>query len=190
MGKISITFTEEQVKLIKCLRVKPIEIRHEKSDLYKYTNYIRKKLEKFDDCKTGKSISAVRDIMLKLEGIDRISAISKAYAVEDNDKYYGIDTYDFFNCDYWFDQMAHIVGLSNQVIKGTEEDVDGPKYPKEVIEHLRELDDFLVTNIQHIEDILHQFCDRGGIEAGITYVAYDYEGIWYKEEDWKAIGRR
>ena len=185
MAKVTITFTDEHVKLIRCLRFKQLEIRHEKSELGKYTNYIRQKLEKLDN---DDNVSIIRDINSKLESIDRESAISKSYAVEDNDKYYGIDTYDLFNSDY--DQMAHIVGCSDKVISGTEEDTDGPKYPQEVIEHLRELDDFLVTNILAIEDILHQFCDRGGIKVGVTYVSYDYEGIWYTEEDWKKIGRR
>ena len=187
MAKVTITFTDEHVKLIRCLRFKQLEIRHEKSELGKYTNYIRQKLEKLDN---DDNVSIIRDINSKLESIDRASAISKSYAVEDNDKYYGIDTYDLFNSDYWYDQMAYIVGCSDKVISGTEEDTDGPKYPQEVIEHLRELDDFLVTNILAIEDILHQFCDRGGIKIGVTYVSYDYEGIWYTEEDWKKIGRR
>ena len=188
MAKVTITFTEEHIKLIRCLRFKQIEIRHEKSELGKYTNYIRKKLDAING--TIEIGEEIHDISTRLDAIDRISAISKAYAAEDVDKYYGIDTYDLFNCDYWYDQMAHIVGLSDKVIPGTEEDTNGPKYPEEVIKHLMELDDFLVTNIVSIEDIIHQFCNRGGIEAGVTYVSYDYEGIWYKEEDWKKIGRR
>lgn len=188
MAKITITFTEEHIKLIRCLRFKQLEIKHEKSDLSKYTNYIRQNLNRL-----GKDLSylpLIKDVSTKLDSIDRASAISKAYSVEDNDKYYGIDTYDLFEADYWYDHMARIIGCSNQVIAGTEEDTDGPKYPPEVISHLRELDDFLVNNILHIEDILHQFCDRGGIKAGVTYVAYDYEGIWFTEEDWKTMGRR
>jgi hypothetical protein len=188
MAKITITFTDEHIRLIRCLRFKPLEIKHEKSELVKYTNYIRQKLDGLNEYKSN--ISVIRDIESKLESIDRASILSKSYAIEDNDKYYGIDTYDLFNADYWYDQMAHIIGCSDQVISGTEEDTDGPKYPEEVIEHLRELDDFLVTNIVSIEDILHQFCDRGGIKSGVTYVSYDYEGIWYAEEDWKKIGRR
>lgn len=188
MAKVTIAFTDEHVKLIRCLRFKQLEIRHEKSELVKYTNYIRQKLSVLPNDKDVSSI--VHDINSKLELIDRASALSKSYAIEDNDKYYGIDTYDLFNCDYWYDQMAHIVGLSDQVINGTEEDVDGPKYPQEVIEHLRELDDFIVTNILNIEDILHQFCDRGGIKSGVTYVSYDYEGIWHTEDEWKKMGRR
>ena len=185
MAKVTITFTEQHIKLIRCLRFKQIEIRHEKSELTKYTNYIRRRLN--DDLKDD---SLIEDIETKLNAIDRASNISKSYAVEDNDKYYGIDTYDLFNCDYWYDQMAHIVGLSDKVIPGTEEDTDGPKYPQEVIEELRVLDDFLVTNLQSIEDIIHQFCDRGGIKPNVKYISYDYEGIWHTEEEWKALGRR
>lgn len=188
MAKITITFTDEHVKLIRCLQFKQIEIKHEKSDLTKHTNYIRKLLKEI----SGKKEYAIltRDIEDRLNSIDRISKISKVLAVEDNDKYYGIDTYDLFSNDYWYDYMAHIIGCSDQVIRGTEEDTDGPKYPQEVIEHLRDLDAFLINNIVYIEDIIHQFSDRGGIKSGITYISYDYEGIWYTEEDWKKIGRR
>ena len=98
MAKVTITFTDEHVKLIRCLRFKQLEIRHEKSELGKYTNYIRQKLEKLDN---DDNVSIIRDINSKLESIDRASAISKSYAVEDNDKDYGIDTYDLFNSDYW-----------------------------------------------------------------------------------------
>ena len=188
MAKISLTFTDEHLKLIRCLRFKQIEIRHEKSELSKYTNYIRQKLDELaNDTRTA---SLIRDIESRLVAIDRASKLSKAFADEDNDKYYGIDTYDLFNADYWYDHMARIVGCSDQVISGTEEDTDGPKYPQEVIEHLRELDEFLITNLVHIEDIIHQFSDRGGIQSGVKYVSYDYEGIWYTEEDWKKIGRK
>jgi len=188
MAKVTITFTEQHIKLIRCLRFRQIEIRHEKSELTKYTNYIRKKLDAING--TIEIGEEIHGISTKLDAIDRISAISKAYAAEDVDKYYGIDTYDLFNCDYWYDQMAHIVGLSDKVIPGTEEDTDGPKYTQEVIEELRALDDFLVTNLQSIEDIIHQFCDRGGIKPNVKYISYDYEGIWHTEEEWKALGRR
>ena len=189
MGKIKLKFTEEQIKLIRCIRFKQLEIKHEKSDLTRYTNGIRKSLADIsrDDDETSAILQAVES---KLAAIERASRISKSYAVEDEDKYYGIDTYDLFNADYWYDHMAHIVGCSDQVIKGTEEDTNGPKYPQEVIDHLRELDNFLVSNLQYIEDILHQFCDRGGIKPDVTYVAYDYEGIWHTEEEWKEMGRK
>ncbi len=188
MAKISITFTDEHLKLIRCLRFKQIEIGHEKSELTKYTNYIRTRLKGISD--KSEMAALVRDIESRLNIIDNASKRSKALADEDNDKYYGIDTYDLFETDYWYDYMARIVGCSDQVIHGTEEDTNGPKYPQEVIEYLRDLDAFLINNLVHIEDILHQFSDRGGIKSGVTYVSYDYEGIWYTEDDWKKIGRR
>lgn len=189
MAKVTLTFTDEHIKLIRCLRIKQLEIRHEKSDLTKYTNYIRKKLEsEYDNVKHASSF--LRDIMQKLSAIDRASVKSKIYSVEDEGKYYGIDTYDLFDVDYWYDYMARILGISDHVIPGTEEDTDGPKYPKEDIEHLRDLDAFLITNLQNIEDIIHQFCDRGGIKADVKYISYDHEGIWYTEDEWKKMGRR
>ena len=50
-----------------------------------------------------------------------------------------------------------------------------------VLEHLKDLDSFMITNLPYIMDILLQFCTEG-IQSGVTYWAYDYQRIWHKEE--------
>ncbi len=46
---------------------------------------------------------------------------------------------------------------------------------------MRELDSFMVEHLQHIEEILHQFCTEG-IQPWVTYWCRDYERLWHKEE--------
>lgn len=190
MAKLTLTFTDEHLKLIRCLRFKQIEINHERSNLSRNTERVRNLLKELSLEVCKKNVYNLGELARQLDAIDAIAKRSKLLAEEDNDKYYGIDTYDLFGADFWYQQMAYIIGCADQVIKGTEEDVDGPKYPQEVIEHLRELDEFLIANLLHIEDIVHQFSDRGGIKAGVKYVSYDHEGIWYTEEEWKNMKRR
>ncbi|MBP5456339.1 MAG: hypothetical protein J6Y37_07545 [Paludibacteraceae bacterium] len=131
MAKISLTLTEEHIKLIRCLRFE-----------------------------------------------------------KKTDNIYGIDNYSLWGGTFIYEQMAYILGYGDKVIKGTEEDVDGPKYPADLIEKFNELDSFIVENIVNIEDLLHQRCNMGGILPGVKYVAYDHEGIWYTEDEWKNMRRR
>lgn len=51
----------------------------------------------------------------------------------------------------------------------------------DVLEHMKDLDSFIITNLPYIMDILLQFCTEG-IQPGVTYWAYDYQRIWHKEE--------
>ena len=131
MAKIKITFTDEQIKLIKCMRFKEL-----------------------------------------------------------SETTYGLDSYSLWGGNYLYEQIALILGYADRVIPGTEEDWDGPKYPTELMEKFIELDEFILKNLVSIEDILHQFCDKGGIQAGVTYVSYDYEGIWHTEDEWKNVLKR
>lgn len=99
-----------------------------------------------------------------------------------NDELFAIDTYDLFGGTFLYEDMALILGYMDKVIPGTMEDADGPKFDDETLAHLNELDSYIVENIQHIEDILHQFCTEG-IQEGVTYWCNPSEGIWHKEEN-------
>lgn len=98
-----------------------------------------------------------------------------------DDANYTIDTYDLFGGTYLYEDMALILGYMGNAIPETMEDADGPKFDEETQAHLNELDAFIVENFQHIEDILHQFCDEG-IQPGVKYWCKPTEGIWRKEE--------
>lgn len=89
----------------------------------------------------------------------------------------GIDDYDLYGGTHKYEQMAYILGCADKAIEG-EETIYGPKYPDDVMEHLRELDAFMVEHLLDIEEILHQFCDVG-ISPG-RYEAKDYQRLWKK----------
>lgn len=93
------------------------------------------------------------------------------------DKYYGIDTYELYHGSSLYQDMAEILGLQDKIIKGTEFDFDGPKYEPETMKYMIDMDAFIVDNILNIEEILHQFCDKGGLKPG-TYICKDNEHIW------------
>lgn len=96
------------------------------------------------------------------------------------DSVYGLDNFNLWGGTYIWEQMAYILGIYDHVIKGTEEDPTGPKFPEEDMEHMKDLDAFIITHLNHIFQILLQFCTEG-IQPGVTYWCYDYENIWHKE---------
>lgn len=112
---------------------------------------------------------------------EHIKLISNFRTRQLDDEHYAIDTYDMFGGTYLYEDMALILGYMDKVIPGTMEDADGPKFDDETLNHLNELDSFIVENLQNIEDILHQFCTEG-IQVGVTYWCNPSEGIWHKEE--------
>lgn len=96
-----------------------------------------------------------------------------------NDKYYGIDTYDVFDAGdtFLFEQMANILGYQDKIIPETRESYLGPLYEKEYQDKLEEYDRFIIENFVFIEEIIHQFCDQGGLNPGI-YSCLDNNRIW------------
>lgn len=120
--------------------------------------------------------------LIKNFRIQKLNELNVKNGIEDwTDKYYGIDTYGLFHGSHLYEDMAQILGVADQVIKGTEEDIDGPKYPKELMDNFIELDEYILDNILNIEEIVHQFSSEGGLKPGI-YTCKDNEHIWkYKE---------
>lgn len=179
MAKISLTFSEDHIKLIKCLRFRKLDIKRETKSLDAYTYQVRECLKLNDVDKSTQE--EVNDL---LKHIDKAVQKDKAFAKEENGKFYGFDSYDFFDSDNEAVTMAYILGCEDSIIEGTEENYDGPQFKEEAVKRFGELMDFIYTNIVHIEDILHQRCDKGGIQPNVKYVALDHEGIWYTEEEY------
>lgn len=183
MARITLELTEEHIKLIKCFRFQKINVKHEKSNIIPDLKYMFLTLE---ECDNNECSDYIKDeLKEKLEKIYDAASLSNMYAESDTDKYYGFDTYDFFGGDLLYEQMAYILGYQDQIIPGTEEDYDGPKFPPEVMEHFKDLMEFIFTRIVDIEDVLHQRCDKGGLQANVKYIAYDYERLWFTEEEFK-----
>lgn len=202
MARIKLTLTEEHIALLKNIRFGELIIQHPEKDLDVYVDMIRKNLVKINeeladlhDPEWREKLKTERDYMPdgiinfdyvneKLDRIMEASEISKRYAEADEKGYFGVDTYDLFGGNT-LELIARFIGCYDKVIKGTEEDFDGPKFPKEVVEHMAELFDFIIDNFTDIEELIHQRCFKGGVEPNVTYIAYDNEHIWMTEEEFK-----
>ena len=55
----------------------------------------------------------------------------------------------------------------------------GAEYSKEAMDKMHEIDEFIVENLQYIEEIIHQFCDVG-VKPG-KYSCLAYNRIWKYE---------
>ena len=99
------------------------------------------------------------------------------------DETVGIVKDNLYGGTYKYEQMALIVGLTDKAVPGTEEDMEtGTLYEKEAQLYMLELDKYIRENLLNIEEILHQFCLKGGLTVG-KYVCKDYQHIWHRVED-------
>lgn len=160
--KIKLKFTDEHIALIKALDFKKIDI--------------REMIERF---------SAVDSEVTVVDNGTRtpyrIGDILDRFHIE-ADNVYGLDNFNLWGGTYIWEQIAYIIGIYDHVIESTKEDPDGPKFPEEDMEHMKDLDCFIVTNLLYIEQILHQFCTEG-IQSGVTYWAYDHQLIWHRADE-------
>lgn len=99
------------------------------------------------------------------------------------DETVGIEKDNLYGGTYKYEQMALILGLTDKAVPGTEEDMEtGTLYEKEAQLYMLELDKYIRENLLNIEEILHQFCLKGGLTVG-KYVCKDYQHIWHRVED-------
>ena len=92
---------------------------------------------------------------------------------------YSIDINNLYGGDITFESIAYVLGRYDEHIDGTEEDPLGAKFPKEFEDYMWQLHGTIVENIRNIEEIVHQFCGRGGVTPG-TYVCQSNAHIWKK----------
>ena len=90
---------------------------------------------------------------------------------------YGIDTYGLWGGTNLYEDMANILGWQDKVIPETLENVMGPRYEDEFQQKMEEYDAFIVENLVFLEQILHQFCDKGGLNPGVSSCV-DNVQIW------------
>ena len=157
--KIKLCFTDEHIALIKAIQFEQINF-----------NEIIKSFSQYDTkVLMGHTEDDIKECSL--------GDILDKYRIE-IDSVYGIDTFNLWGGTYVWEQMAYILGLNEHVIEGTEADPTGPKYPDEDMEHMKDLNSFIITHLEHIFEILLQFCTEG-IKPNVTYWCYDYERIWH-----------
>lgn len=95
----------------------------------------------------------------------------------DDESIVGIAKDNLYGGTYKYEQMALILGFTDKVVPGTEEDFKGSLYEKDVQLHMQDLDKYINENLLNIEEIMHQFSLSGGLKPG-RYVTKDYTHIW------------
>lgn len=100
----------------------------------------------------------------------------------DKDRY-GVDVFSLWGGDYVYEDMAYLLGYENRVIRESQNDPFGPAYESDVQNYLEKLVNDFVEHLTEYEDILHQFCDKGGLKVG-KYTKKANEVYWtYLGED-------
>lgn len=93
----------------------------------------------------------------------------------------GIDFNSLYGGSFVFEDISYILGIYDKHIEGTEFNPMGPEFPKELEDYMWETHIYIVEHIQDIEDLVHQFVNKGGLVPG-TYFCKSNERIWEKEQ--------
>lgn len=198
MARITLEFTEEQLKVIRCLRFNKLEIRHERQEIIGKIKEVGALVDGVDPGEEEAQNDAGKEAVHELcnmihSGLDDIyksAARSRELALEDSDKYCGFDMYDLFNGIHPYKVVAFILGEQDKVIEGSEEMFGRPRFPEELEQKFDEILGYIYERIIDIEDLIHQRCNLGGIEAGVKYIALDHERIWRTEEEFKEARKK
>ena len=94
---------------------------------------------------------------------------------------YGIDYGSLYGGSFVFEDISYILGRYDEHIPGTEENPLGVEFPEELENYMWGLHTYILDNIDCIEELVHQFCNKGGLTPG-TYVSKSNEHIWKREE--------
>lgn len=100
--------------------------------------------------------------------------------VKNSKKYpltWGIDFYSLYGGNFVFEDVARIIGKYDEHIPGTEEDSRGVQFPEELENYMWEIHSYVVDNIEYIEDLVHYYSNKGGLQVG-TYECKPYNKIW------------
>jgi hypothetical protein len=118
------------------------------------------------------------DDMLKL--VSRINFVQFPLHEEwqaKQDLTWGIDLNSLYGGSFALEDISFILGIYDKHIEGTENNPAGPEFPKELEDYMWEMHEYILEHLQDIEEIVHQFCNRGGVNPG-TYKCKSNERIW------------
>lgn len=94
--------------------------------------------------------------------------------VSDNQVTY--DLYELFSDSNPLDFMSKILGLEDEMIKGSEFNPLGAEYSESATERMYKIYGYICDNLQYILEIMQQFCDVG-VKVG-KYTTLSYNRIW------------
>lgn len=111
---------------------------------------------------------------------DHIALIKALNFQQFTENQYGIDNYMLFFDDDVYKSVALLLGLYDKVIPETVESPLGAMYEEETQKYLDKMISDMVEHLVDYEEILHQFCDKGGLKPG-KYTCLDNVKIWTYE---------
>lgn len=93
----------------------------------------------------------------------------------------GIDFDSLYGGSFVFEDISYILGIWDKHIPGTENEALGPRFPQEIEDYMWTTHTYIVEHMQDIEELVHQFVNKGGLVPG-TYTCKSYERIWALKE--------
>ena len=177
MAKIRLKFTEEHLTLISALSVKPLVIEHPAAEAAGSARCLRRAV-----CDEDSSEPKSAYIEKHLANIENAVAASEMLAKVDEGRYCGIDTYDPFDGTDWNTAVAMASGNTDKMPRLHTFGEDDTLY-EQYDEHTEDVRDYIMSNISHIESLVHQMCNKGGLKPGVTYVCTDRDMLWKEEKN-------
>lgn len=172
MARIKLILRPEHIALAKSLRIQELKPREYCLDghLGEISDKISKLISNGKESVSSDDMEMFRKIM---SIVSREFMKIKSAPTSNN---VGIDTYSMYMGSDLYEDMARILGVYDQVIPESVESPLGVRFPDEIMNMLAEYDDFMVKNLISIEEIMHQFCDKG-VKPG-KYSCIDSVRIW------------
>lgn len=129
---------------------------------------------------------ALKKIIVTDEHIKLLQAIKFESFIFDGDSRngrigWGIDQYGPWGGNYPIEDIALILGHWNDAIPGTENEVTGREYPKELHQHFFDLYEDITNNFELYFKLLIYMTDKGGLTPG-EYKCNARTNEWTKVE--------
>lgn len=93
---------------------------------------------------------------------------------------WGIDFNSLYGGSFLLEDISYILGCYDKHIEGTEDSFMGVRFEEDLEGYMLGLHKYILDNIEYIEEILHQFCTKGGLSAGV-YSCKSNQRIWVFE---------
>lgn len=90
---------------------------------------------------------------------------------------WGIDFNSLYGGSFLLEDISYILGRYDEHISGTEDDFMGPRFDDETEGYMLSLHSYILDNIEYVEELVHQFCNKGGLKEG-TYSCKSNQRIW------------
>ena len=94
---------------------------------------------------------------------------------------WGVDQYAPWGGNYPIEDIALILGHLQDAIPGSENDIQGRQFPKELDDHFHDLYDDITENFEYMFSLLIYMSDKGGLTPGV-YKCNKRLKDWSKEE--------